>query len=89
LAGLVLVVLNKAIIRIFTACSSTRVRSMIFDEYGLMAIACRDNNLDKLFHSNGTYRSKNFVSTSNPMYAGFDSKCRFVVSLSTFLRIYY
>jgi hypothetical protein len=89
MVDLVLVVLNKAIIRSFTACSSTRVSSMIFDEFGLVAIACRDNNLVKLFHSNGTYTTKNFVSTTKPMYAGFDSKCRFIVSLSTILRIYY
>jgi hypothetical protein len=89
MVNLVLVVVNKAIIRSFTACSSTRVGSMIFDEFGLMAIACRDDNLVKLFHSNGTYTTKNFVSTTKPMYAGFDSKGRFVISLTTQLDIYF
>jgi hypothetical protein len=89
MVNLVLVVINKTIIRSFTACSSTRVSSMIFDEFGLMAIACRDDYLVKLFHSNGTYTTKNFVSTTKPMYAGFDSKGCFVISLTTQLDIYF
>jgi hypothetical protein len=85
----VLVVVNKAIIRSFTACSSTRVISMVFDEYGLMAIACRDSNLVNLFYSNGTYTTKNMATAHFPMYVGFDTKGRFVILSINQLKIYY
>ncbi len=89
LADFVLVVVNKAIIRSFTACSGSRLSSMVFDEFGLMAIACRDNNLVKLFYSNGTYTTKSLATTNIPVYVGFDTKGRFVMSIRTFLNIYY
>jgi hypothetical protein len=89
MANLVLVVVNKAIIRNFTACSGSRLSSMVFDEFGLMAIACRDNNLVKLFHSNGTYTTKSLATTNIPVNVGFDTKGRFVMSIRTSLNIYY
>jgi hypothetical protein len=87
LADLVLVVVNKAIIRSFSACSGARITSMVFDEFGLMAIACRENNLVKLFHSNGTYTTKN-LPTTNVANAQFDTKGHFVILLGTQLDIY-
>jgi hypothetical protein len=57
----VLVVVNKAIIRSFAACSSNFISSMFFDNFGLMAIACRDEYRVKLFHSNGTDTTKIFL----------------------------
>jgi hypothetical protein len=83
------VVVNKAIIRIFTACSVSIISSMVFDECGLMAIACRENKLVKLFYSNGTYTTKSLGTANILMYVGFDSKGRFVMSLKTILNIYY
>ena len=87
--GSVLVVVNKAIIRSFTACSSGVISSMVFDKFGLMAIACRDHKIIKLFHSNGTYTTKNMVTSVDVLNAQFDSKGRFVMSLTTGLRIYF
>jgi hypothetical protein len=85
----VLVVVNKAIIRSFTPCSSASVRSMVFDKFGLMAIACRDDKMVKLFHSNGTDTTKNLATIIEVHDVRFDSKGRFVVSLLTKLGIYF
>jgi hypothetical protein len=87
--NLVLVLVNKSIIRSFTACSSAVISSMIFDKFGLMVIACRENNLVKLFHSNGTYTTKNLATTLNVLNVRFDTKGHFVISLSTQLNIYF
>jgi hypothetical protein len=89
LADLVLVVVNKAVIRSFIACSGTRISSMVFDEYGLMAIACRDNLLLKLFHSNGTYTSMSLATTLKVLNVRFDTKGRFAISLTTQMVIYF
>ncbi len=86
---LVLVVVTKAIIRSFTACSSDYLSSMFLDNFGLMAIACRDDKMVKLFHSNGTYTTKNFATSVEVFDVRFDSKGRFVVSLKTGLSIYF
>jgi hypothetical protein len=85
----VLVVVNKAIIRSFTACSSDFISSMVFDKFGLMAIACRNDKMVKLFHSNGTDTAKIFSYSVEVYDVRFDSKGRFVVSLKTGLSIYF
>ncbi len=85
----VLVVVNKAIIRSFTACTTDFISSMVFDKFGLMAIACRDDKMVKLFHSNGTYTSKDLATSEKVHDVRFDSKGRFVVSLDKELRIYF
>jgi hypothetical protein len=71
---LVLVVVNRAIIRSFTACSSSFVSSMVFDKFGLMAIACRYDKIIKLFHSNGTYTTMNGATSVEVHDVRFDSK---------------
>ena len=86
---IVLVVVNKAIIRSFTACIADFISSMVFDKFGLMAIACRDDKMVKLFHSNGTYTSKDLATSEKVHDVRFDSKGRFVVSLDKELRIYF
>jgi hypothetical protein len=86
---LVLVVVNKTIIRSFAACLNDFISSMFLDKFGLMAIACRDHKIIKLFHSNGTYTTKNMVTSVDVLNAQFDSKGRFVMSLTTGLRIYF
>jgi hypothetical protein len=89
LADFVLVVVNKAIIRSFIACSASRISSMVFDEFGLMAIACRDNNLVKLFYSNGTFTTKSLATTLKVLNVRFDTKGRFAISLTTQMVIYF
>ncbi len=85
--GYVLVVVKKAIIRSFNPCSSVIISSMVFDEFGLMAIACREDKIIKLFHSNGTYTIKRMVTSEIVNNVRFDSKGRFVVSLKTGISI--
>jgi hypothetical protein len=80
-SGSVLVVANKIVIRSFTACSSDFISSMVFDNFGLMAIACRDEYRVKLFHSNGTDTTKIFSYSVEVYDVQFESKGHFVVSL--------
>jgi hypothetical protein len=42
--GSFLVILNKIIIRSFTGCSGSAITSMVFDDFGLIAISCIFNN---------------------------------------------
>jgi hypothetical protein len=79
---LVLVVVNKTIIRSFAACLNDFISSMFLDKFGLMAIACRDE------YTNGTYTTKIFSYSVEVYDVQFNSKGHFVVSLKTGLRIY-
>ncbi len=72
----VIVVVNKTIIRSFTACSTDSISSMVFGKFGLIAIACRDDKMVKLFHSNGTHTTKNMVTSEDVHDVRFDSKGR-------------
>jgi hypothetical protein len=51
---LVLVIVNKIVIRSFMGCSSGLLYSLVVDNCGLMAIVCRQNNLVNLFNYNET-----------------------------------
>jgi hypothetical protein len=86
---IVLVVVNKAIIRSFTACIADFISSMVFDKFGLMAIACKDDMKVKLFYPSGTYTFMNFATSEKVNDVRSDSKGRFVVSLINGLRIYF
>ncbi len=72
----VLVVINKAIIRSFTACSAARIKSMVFDECGLMAIQME--------------HIKTRICQLHQTYLMLDlKKGRFVILLGTKLDIYH
>jgi hypothetical protein len=80
--GLVLVIVNKIVIRYFSGCSLVPIYSLVFDNCGLMAITCSAYNLINLYYYNGTSTRKN-LTTPGIVYVGFDSKGRFVLLSST------
>ncbi len=87
--GSVLVIVNKVIIRSFTGCSGSTITSMVFDDFGLMAISCIFNNTLNLYDYNGTFTGKSLPTPSTPQYVGFDSKGRFVLISQFKISIYY
>ncbi len=87
--SIVLVIVNKIVIRSFTGCSSGPLYSLVADNYGLIAIACFSDHLFNLYYYNGTSTGKSLAAPVHPTYVGFDSKGRFVF-LSLFqMSIYY
>ncbi len=86
---LVLVIVNKIVIRSFTGCSSGPSYSLVADNYGFIAIACFSNNLVNLYYYNGTSTGKSLTTPAYPTYVGFDSKGRFVLLSQYQIRIYY
>jgi hypothetical protein len=79
MSNIVLVVVNKVIIRSFTACS-THVLNYIFSyNFDFMAISCETISKINFYHSNGTYTGKSLTTLQNPMYINFDSKGRLVI----------
>ena len=87
--GSILVVVNRAIIRSFTVCSSSRANSIVFDNFGLLAITCESNSIINFYYSNGTYTGNSLATTLYPMFVGFDSKRRFVYLSKSQIKIHY
>jgi hypothetical protein len=87
--SIVLVIVNKEIIRKFTVClGMDYVTSIVSDNFGLMAFSCYSNNSVKLYFSNGTFTSKSLTSSAGLNYACFDSKGQFVLISQTQINIY-
>jgi hypothetical protein len=93
LDSIVLVVVNKAIIRNFTACIGfNAISSIVFDNYGFMGISCQihnRNNSIEFYYFNGTFAGKNLTTPVRAMFFGIDSKERFVLISQYEIRIYY
>ncbi len=87
--GSVLVIVNKIVIRSFTGCSGSAITSMVFDDFGLMAVSCISNNTLNLYDYNGTFTGKSLATPSTPQYVGFDSKGGFVLISQFRISIYY
>jgi hypothetical protein len=87
--GIVLVLVNKLIIRSFTACS-THVLNYIFSyNFDFMAISCETISQINFYYSTGTYTGKSLATPLNPMYVGFDSKGRLVIISQNQISIHY
>ncbi len=86
---LVLVIVNKIVIRNFMGCSSSPIFSLVIDNYGLIAIVCYSNNLVNLYYYNGTSTGYNLTTPTKPTYVGIDSKGRFVLLSQYQISIYY
>jgi hypothetical protein len=87
--NLVLVIVNKIVIRNFMGCSSGPLYSLVADNHGFIAIACYSNNLVNLGYYNGTSTGKSLTTPFYPTYVGFDSKGRFVLLSYYQMSIYY
>jgi hypothetical protein len=91
--SIVLVVVNKSIIRNFTACIGfSTISSIVFDNYGFMGISCQANlkdNFVELYYFNGTFAGKNLTTPTRTMFFGIDSKERFILISQYEIRIYY
>jgi hypothetical protein len=84
--GLVLVVVNKMVIRSFTGCSGgIALSACVTDNSGLMTISCI---FADLYYSNSTFANKS-LAISSPSYVGFDSKSRFVLLSGNQIVIFY
>jgi hypothetical protein len=64
---LVLVIVNKVIIRSFNGCSASPLNSIVSDTFGVLMISCPANDLINLYYSNGTYTVNSLTTSSNPM----------------------
>jgi hypothetical protein len=91
--SIVLVVVNKAIIRNFTACVGfISISSIVFDNYGFMGISCQkdnQNNSVELYYFNGTFAGQKFTTPERTVFFGLDSKKRFVIISQKEISIYY
>ncbi len=87
--SIVLVIVNKIVIRNFTGCSSSPIYSIVVDNYGLLAMVCYSNNSINLYHYNGTSTGYNLTTPTKPTYVGIDSKGRFVLLSQYQISIYY
>jgi hypothetical protein len=91
--SIVLVVVNKAIIRNFTACIDfNSISSIVFDNYGFIGIACQkddQNNSVELYYFNGTFVGKKLTTPARTVFFGLDSKERFVLMSQKKISIYY
>ena len=79
--GIILVYQNESLINQFDGCfgvGNGYLKSILFDQYGYMAISCA--YLDKLylFSKTGSFTGKSITTPSGPSYIGFDSKGRFI-----------
>jgi hypothetical protein len=89
LNGLMLVIVNKQIIKQFNGCNkkSVELLSILFDYLNNMATSCADNQL-YLYNTTVTYLNKSIPTVSKPMYIGLDSKSRLVVVTYTQITLY-
>ena len=87
--SIVLVIVNKVVIRNFTGCSSSSIFSLVIDNYGLIAMVCYSNNLVNLYYNNGKSTGYNLTTPTKPTYLGIDSKGRFVLLSQYQISIYY
>jgi hypothetical protein len=87
--SIVLVIVNKIVLRNFTVCSSSSIFSLVIDNSGLIAMVCYSNNLVNLYYYNGTSTGKSLTTPVSPTYVGFDSKGRFVLLSQYQISIYY
>ncbi len=87
--GMVLVIINKQIIKQFNGCNQQSVflLSILFDDFNNMAISCNNNQL-YLYNTSGTYLNKSIPTVSSPRYIGLDSKSRLVVVTWTQITLY-
>ncbi len=78
--GTILVIVNKAVSRLFNGCGGSYVyiTSLLFDQNGILSTLCNGHNVFS-YYSNGTLLRTGFVTASNPQYMGLDSKGRFIV----------
>ena len=86
--SIVLVIVNKNIIRSFNVCSSSEVTSMVFDKCGFLSISCCTNNSVGLYYFNGTFTGKSLTTTTGSYYIGFDSEGRFILISANQIIIY-
>jgi hypothetical protein len=87
--GIVLVLVNKVIIRNFTGCSASPLNNIVSNNFGFMAINCELNNKINSYYSNGTYAGTSITTPSTPMYVGFDFEGQFVLISKSQISIYY
>ena len=59
---------------------SQTVTSILFDNFGYMAIACLYENKLYLYNDQGVYQNKYIDTSSQPFTFKFDSKGRFIVT---------
>ncbi len=87
--GMMLVIVNKQIIKQFNGCNqqSVRLNSILFDDFNNMATSC-DNKQLYLYNTAGTYLNKSIQTVPYPRFIGLDSKSRLVVVTYTKIILY-
>ena len=87
--GLILVYQNEILVNQFNGCNgnSDYVTPILFDTNGYMATTCYFTNKLYLYSQNGSLAG-NSASPQYPLYIGFDSKGRFILTSSQRISIY-
>ncbi len=87
--GIVLVLVNKVIIRSFTVCSGSNANYIFSNNFDFMAISCEAISKINFYYSNGTYTGISLATPLYPMYVGFDSKGRLVIISQNQVSVHY
>ena len=86
----VLVIENKKVTHIFNVCMgiTSYINSILVDQYEYMALVCGRDDVTHLYYTNGSWVGISWVVYSTPQYIGYDSKGRFIFSMTNELRIF-
>jgi hypothetical protein len=87
--GVLLVILNKLIIQTINVCNiSSRLSSILFDQYGYVGFTCKNENILKLYYTNLSYTGLQKALPANPEFINFDEKGRFIVISDKRITVY-
>ena len=81
LSGHLLVIENRAILRILNVCNpNIYLTSILIDHFGYMSLSCvHDKKAYLYYSSNSSYTGMSLTYTVSPWYLNFDSNGRFVL----------
>jgi hypothetical protein len=87
--GVLLVIINKVIIKTINVCNiSSRLSSILFDQYGYVGFTCKNEKILKLFYTNLSYTGLQKALLANPEFINFDEKGRFIVISDKRITVY-
>jgi hypothetical protein len=80
---------NYSMIQSISTQSTTRVSSVLFDDYNHMLVLCEATSRAFVYHLNGSFTGINFYTCLKPTFLNFDSKHRLVITCGHQIDIYY
>jgi hypothetical protein len=80
---------NHSMIQSISTKCTTRVSSVLFDNYNHMLVLCETTSRAFIYHLNGSFTGINFYTCQQPTFLNFDSKYRLVMTCKNQIDIYY